>query len=116
MPARQISAARLRHTISIQQRAPGQDARGQPTGAWADVHAGVLAEVAPVRGREYFAAGQLQNPTDTRITIRHRPGIVPSMRVLHNGQPLDIISVIDPDSRGLTLELMCTTTLRDARA
>jgi SPP1 family predicted phage head-tail adaptor len=50
-----------------------------------------------------------------RFRIRYRAGVVETMRVVWNGQPHDITSVIDVDSGKHTLELMCLKGVRDGR-
>jgi SPP1 family predicted phage head-tail adaptor len=109
-----IAAADLSQRITLQQRSVGQDSLGQEATTWVDL-ATVWARAEPLRGREYFAAGQVQTPVDARFTIRHRAGVTPAMRLLHGAQAYDIISVIDVDSAGHTLELMCVTGVGDGR-
>lgn len=110
-----VSAGDLCERITLQQRAAGVDSLGQESTTWSAV-ATVWARVEPLRGREFFAAGQVQSPVDARITIRHRAGVLPSMRALHGSQPYDITAVVDVDARGHTLELMCVAGVRDGVA
>lgn len=107
-------AGRLNQRVTLQQRTAGVDALGQELTTWSDV-ATVWAEVQPLRGREYFAAGQMQATVDVRIRIRWRAGVVPSMRALWRGQPHEIVSVIEPDGAKSMLELMCVSGVRDGR-
>ena len=109
------SAGLLDQVVTLQQRAAGTGGRGQDNGAWQTV-ADVWARVEPMRGREYQAAAQLQAEMDTRITIRYRADVTELWRVLWRGVPYDIVSPpIDPGARAETLELMCTTGVRDGR-
>lgn len=107
-------AGRLNQRVTLQQRAAGVDALGQELTTWSDV-ATVWAEVQPLRGREYFAAGQLQSAVDVRVRIRWRAGVVPAMRVVWRGEPMEIVSVIEPDAAKVSLELMCVSGVRDGR-
>ena len=109
-----ISAGRMGERVTLQARAGTQNALGEAVGAWSDV-ATVWAEVAPLRGREYFASGQMQSVVEVKVTIRRRADVVPTMRVVHKGVPHEIVSVIDPFSGGEMLELMCTAGIRDGR-
>lgn len=114
-PNRQVQASALRHQVLIQREQTSTNALGEPVqGAWVTV-ASVLADPQPLRGREYFAAGQMQAPHDVRFRIRHRAGITPTMRVMWQDEPHAIDAVIDVEGAGLTLELMCTKGLRDGR-
>lgn len=109
-----INAGRLSQRVTLQQRTAGVDALGQELTTWSDV-ATLWAEVQPLRGREYFAAGQLQSAVDVRVRIRWRAGVVPTMRVVWRGEPMEIVSVIEPDAAKVSLELMCVSGVRDGR-
>lgn len=100
------TAAVFRHRVTLQQRAADQDEAGQPVDTWKDV-ATVWGAVEPLRGREYFAAAQVQAEVTTRIRIRYCRGIRPDMRVLYDGRLFNILSVIDPEERHRELQLMC---------
>jgi len=100
------TAAIFRHRITIQEHVTDQDEAGQPVDMWQDV-ATVWGAVEPLRGREYFAAQQVQAEVTTRIRIRYRRGIRPEMRVLYDGRLFNILSVIDPEERHVELQLMC---------
>jgi SPP1 family predicted phage head-tail adaptor len=105
----------LNQRVALQQRASGVDALGQESSTWQDV-ATVWAQVQPLRGREFFAAGQTQAETSMRVRIRWRAGITAAMRVVWKSQPLDIVAVIDVDGAGEQLELMCNAGTKDGRA
>lgn len=95
-----------RHRITIQEQKTIRDEFGQPTQGWFDVMT-VWASVEAVSGREYWAAQQVVDQSDHRVTIRYRPGITPTMRVLHDGRQLDIQAVLDRTGEKRWLELMC---------
>lgn len=88
-----IAAGKLDQRVTLQSAAAGQDAAGQPNGAWADV-ATVWAAVKDISGREYIAAGGVQNEAQTRIFIRRRNDVVPAMRVLHGAVAYNIEAVL----------------------
>lgn len=100
------TAAIFRHRITLQELVTGQDEAGQPVQEWQDV-ATVWAAVEPLRGREYWAAAQVQSEVTTRIRIRYRSGIRPDMRVLYGGRVFNVTAVIDPEERHVELQLMC---------
>lgn len=110
-----LHPAQLDQRVTLRQRAAGVDGLGQASGAWQDV-ATVWAQVQPLRGREYFAAGQLQAEVSVRMRIRWRAGVVPTMRADWRGVPHDIVSVVDVDGARVVLELMCAQGVRDGRA
>lgn len=109
-----IAAASLDQRVTIQQKAVTRSASGAEIVTWQTV-AELWAAVLPIRGREFFAAQQTQDSTDVRVIIRYRTGIAREMRVMHKGQALDIVSVINPGSRGEMLELMCVSGVRNGK-
>ncbi len=112
-----VNAGSLDKRITLQQRVSGKDARGQESTSWENLATlpTVWARAEPLRGREYFAAGQVQSEVTVRFTIRYRADVEPTMRVLWRSQPYEIVSVIDTRAEGVQLELMCMSGVRDAR-
>ena len=109
-----LNAGDLDQRITVQTRAAGVDAHGQASTDWSTAFE-CWAKAEPLRGREFFAAGQAQSQVDVRFKIRRRTGVVPTMRVLWRGVPHDIVSVIEPNGAKEALELMCMTGGRDGR-
>ena len=110
-----ISAGDLTQRITLQSRATAQDALGNASGAWSDV-ATVWARARPLRSRELFAAGAIQNITDVEFTINYRADVASTWRVLWRGVPHDIIGQpIDIDGQKTWLQLLAATGLRDGR-
>lgn len=113
--ADRITAGMLTQRITLQVRAAGQDVLGQASGAWSSV-ADVWARARPLRSRELFAAGQVQNVTDVEFTIRWRADVRNTWRVLWRGQPYDITGEpIDVDGARIWLELLAASGVRDGR-
>ena len=99
-------AHRLRHRITIEQKATGTDAWGQPAETWETV-AIVPAEVWPLSGREYIAAQAEQAGVTTKITIRYQAGIEPAMRITHDGKTYNIRAVLSDPTGRRHITLMC---------
>ncbi|MDD2772991.1 MAG: phage head closure protein [Elusimicrobiales bacterium] len=98
----------LRHSVTVQARAAGVDTSGAPNGAWIDALGGaVWAAIWPLRGKELYAAQQAMSQVETRIRIRYRSDITPQMRVAWQGRIFEILYVVDPELRHVTLDLMC---------
>ena len=109
-----LNAGELDQRVTLQQRAAGVDALGQDSATWADV-ATVWAKAEPLRGREFFAAGQAHSEVSVRFRIRYRTGVLPTMRALWRGVPHDVVAVLEPHGDKVSLELMCSTGARDGR-
>lgn len=109
-----LSAGEKDQFVTIQKRSTGVDALGQASETWG-THVQLWVQALPVRGREYFAAGQTQSEVAVRFRADFREDILPTMRVLWRSVPHDIVSVIDVEGARTVLELMCTTGARDGR-
>lgn len=109
-----LDAGKLDQRITLQSRAAGTDGMGQASGAWQDV-ATVWAQVLPLRGREFFAAAAVQQEASIKVTLRYRPDVSPSMRVIWQGVAHDITSVVQLGGRKEWLELLMITGGRDGR-
>lgn len=92
---------RLRHRITLQSQVLTQDAvTGEALVAWTNFVADEPAEVVPLSGREFIQSGANQAAVDTRMTIRWRSGVVPTMRAVFDSQNYQIKAVLpDPTNR-----------------
>lgn len=99
-----MRAGRLSERVTLQSLTAGQDEYGAPSTVWTDT-ATVSASVDDLTGREYVAAGGTQNAVTTKITIRYRAGVVPTMRVLADGVVYTVEAVLGQDKKMLVL--MC---------
>lgn len=97
-----MEAGLLRHRIDIEQLATDtsgdlpQDEHGDPIQNWIPWATGVPAQKVVGQSREL--AGQvIVSEWKTRFRIRWRPGLVATMRILHDGDIWNIAGV-EPDS------------------
>lgn len=109
-----LGAGLFNQRVTIEQKSVTRTAIGEETVTWTAV-ATVWAAVQPIRGKEFFAAAQMQDATDHRVTIRYRGDVTRDMRVMWGSKPLDIVSVIDVNGRKEDLELMCIEGVRNGR-
>lgn len=109
-----LAAGRMNQRITIEEKTSTRSSTGAEVVTWTPV-AEVWARVEPIRGNEFFAAGQMQDATDHRVTIRYRSGITREQRVVWRGELMDIVSVIDVNARRENLELMCISGVRNGR-
>ncbi len=115
MATRIYSAGQLNQRVQLQQRAAAHNNLGEAAGGWADFGGPLWAKVEPLSGREFLAAGALQQPVDTRFVIRHRAGVTPSLRLAWKGQAYDIVSALPIDGGVEWIEIMATAGVRDGR-
>lgn len=100
-----LDPAEMDQRVQLQQRSVTQDAVGQDTITWSTT-ATVWAQVQALRGREFFAAAQVQQEQTLKVRIRYRAGIDATWRLLWRGVAHDIIGVV-PVGRNDMLEIMC---------
>lgn len=104
-----LAAGRLRHRIVIEQKVTTRDPNtgAQITGwqPWITNEDGsaksIAAEVTPLSARELIAAQAAQSQVSARITIRYRPGLLATMRIVHRGQVYNIAGVLPDNVSGL---------------
>jgi SPP1 family predicted phage head-tail adaptor len=87
-----ISAGKLRHKVTIQRKVEGQDSEtGEPIPAVWAAFTNAWASVEPLSARDLISAKAAQSEAKKRIVIRYRPGILPTMRILHGDRIYDIV-------------------------
>lgn len=97
--------AALNHRITLQTPSTTENAFGETGTTWADTLI-VWAQVEPLRGREYFAAQQVNAEVTHKVTMRYTHGIVPTMRIKYGLRYFDITSIINPVSTNRMLTVM----------
>ena len=108
-----LNAGELDQRITVQSPSATVDALGQRVETWTEL-ATVWAQAQPLRGREYFAAGEVNSDAAVRFRLRFRSDVTGAMRVLWRGVPHAIVAEpIDVEGGRHTLELMCSAGIRD---
>jgi len=95
-----VATGTLRHRVLIQQQVTTRDSDGIEQTAWVDV-AMVWASVEPLSAREFIQSGQTQAAVTARITMRYREGMLPTMRLIHRGEILNIAGLLPDKVSGL---------------
>lgn len=92
-----MSAGKLRERVDIQEKNlvdNGRGGRKRPDNEpeWKNIveGEGIPAEIIPLRGDEALANSMLRSVQVYRVTIRNRPDMLPSHRLLWGGVPLNI--------------------------
>lgn len=107
-----MQAGKLKQRVTLKRPSGGgRDQYGQPTDEFKPV-ATVWASVEPLRGREFFAAQQVNSEITTRIRIRYRrefAGVaVNEWRIDYGGRVYEIDGPpIDTNMNHTQLEFMC---------
>lgn len=100
-----MQAGKLRHRVQIQQLIQTQDPdTGSAQVAWSDWPASgkkLWASIEALSARDFIAAQANQSEITARIVIRYRPGILPTMRILHRGKVYAIQGALPDADSGL---------------
>lgn len=78
-----MQSGKYRHQVTLLRRVDTQQPGGQVKHSYEPFAEGVWARIAPVSGREFFAAAQVQSEVTTRISIRWRDDVDETCRVRH---------------------------------
>ena len=112
-----MRAGKLRHRVVIQEKVVARDGYGEEDVTWSEVDT-VWGSVEPLRGREYLEGRQEQADVSHRIRMRYQGSITPTMRVLYpqkgvGSRVFEVLSVLNPVERDISLELMCREAVDD---
>ncbi|MEO8224127.1 MAG: phage head closure protein, partial [Gammaproteobacteria bacterium] len=78
----EMRSGKLKFQVTLQRRVDTQADSGQVGFSYTDI-ATVMADIMPGRGREFFAAAQIQAESIAEIKIRYRDDIDSTCRVVH---------------------------------
>lgn len=90
-----LAAGKLRHRVRIEEFRSDLDSNGAVQEMWT-LWAEAWAAIEPLSAREFIQSAQAQSSVVARITIRYRPGLSHTMRIVHRGRIYNIAGVL-PD-------------------
>ena len=108
-----LGAGKFDQRITLERRVMVEDAAGQEVISWTPV-ASMWAQVQALRGREFFAAAQVQQEQTLKVRIRYLAGLDVTMRLIWQDRPHDITGII-PVGRNEIIEIMCLQGVKDGR-
>lgn len=109
-----LEAGLLRHVINIQQQIQTRDNFGGVEVSWVDKFPKTYARYEPLSGKELFANGQMQSQVTTRFTIRYRPGVDTSQRIVFRNRIYNIHAVVEDNVSGMEwITLHCSEGLNN---
>ena len=100
-----MRAALLRHRIVIQEMSQVSDSMGSFTTTWNDVVT-TWAAIWPVSAKEHITAAKTEMETTHKIRIRYYTGLDSAMRINFGDRYFKIQSIINPDERNRTLDML----------
>jgi len=108
-----MESGKLRQRGTFEQVAETQNNIGEAVETWSVFAADVPMRIRNLRGRELFAAEQVQSEVTSIAELRYMEGITTKMRLVHRAKVYNITFVDDVDLRGRWLKLMLSEGLRD---
>lgn len=105
-----MAAAVFRDFITLMalEADPAQDSAygaGESWQQYAQVWAQVLPLTGTSAGTEQYTQQGVQSRINYAVTIRYRTDITAEHRIVYRGQPLEILTVVDPDGMRQTLAI-----------
>ena len=101
------TAQELNTKIALSRQETTRDSEGYPVTTWTQ-YAQAFAKFEPLVGREYFAAAQITNNEQAKVTIRYMDGIEASDRITARGKHWNIQSVQNIRNRNRELLIYVT--------
>lgn len=102
-----MRAGTLKHRIVIQSETKTPDGIGGSTLTWADKME-AWAAIWPLSAKESLDAMKLELVVTHKIRIRYRSGITAKNRIKFGSRIFNIVSLINLDERGRTLDMLAT--------
>lgn len=96
----------LSHRVVLQYQTFAADAMGGSVATWVDA-ATVWAAIWPTSAKEAIAANATTMEITHRIRLRFRLGVKASWRIKFGTRYFAIVSIINPNERGVMLDLLC---------
>lgn len=102
-----ISAGKLFHEISIEQRDDTRNTYGESVSDWNTYKALEYAEVTNLSGNELIQAAQINSRINTKFVIRYDSGIRATMRIVYKSRNYNIVYVDNHMERDERMTLLC---------
>lgn len=102
-----MRAGTLRHRVTVEHNAQTRDAYGGVTAAWTVFASSVPAAILPVSGREFFASEANQSEVSAKIVMRDLAGLLPTMRIVHDGNQYNIRAILPDPTLARHVVCMC---------
>ena len=97
---------KYRQRVTLERKQRTSDGGGGWTTEWVRYGAS-RCFIAPLSGREVLAGNQLEAAVTTRVVMPFRKDITAADRVVYQGTPYNIVSVINVNQLSKDLELLC---------
>lgn len=103
-----VLIGRKRSRVTFQRRSETIDSSGGQSTTWTTLHT-CWASIAPLRGRDFLAAQQMQSDVTHRIFVNYNTStstLTPADRMSQGTRRFDILSILNVDEKDTELEIM----------
>ena len=107
-----INSGDLNRRILVEWRPTVQGSAGTLESNW-EPKFRAWARIDQLSGRELIAAQAIHAETTHRVTLRYRPGVDASMRVVYRDRQFNVLAALDPETAHVALHLYCSEGLAD---
>ena len=101
-----VRAGEHRNRIEVQERLDARGADGGVAPAWSTVTT-KWAAVIPLSGRELVNAQLVDSRARIQVEMRSHAGLDQSHRLVMDNRVLNIVSIVDVDTRGIRQIVLC---------
>lgn len=101
-----MDIGRLNKRITFQQLGQDKDEYGEIITEWSNFKT-VWAEIAPVRGNQFFAAKQINSEITHNVYIRYRKDLNTSMRILFKERVFEILYIMNVKEESSLMQIYC---------
>lgn len=105
-----MRAGTLGARLQLQAPQRAADGAGGAVVSWVS-EAELWGDIRPLSGRERSGAGGRISDVTHDITIRHRSGVLPELRLVHGSRVFQILAVLE-DGRGRQMVCHCREEVR----
>jgi SPP1 family predicted phage head-tail adaptor len=100
-----MRAGKLRQRVTIQSKTVTRSTYGEEVVTWSDLDE-LWASVEPLSGREFIEGQALQAAVTSKIRIRYRDTVGPTMRAVYGDHTYDILAVLPDENSKREMLLM----------
>jgi SPP1 family predicted phage head-tail adaptor len=103
-----IGAGELNCRVTIQASTTSRNSYGEEVLTWVSLGT-IWAKRVYKTSREFWSVQKVNEEITDLFIIRHRHGVRPDMRLVHEGRIYNIIGANDPDGTRQELHIICKT-------
>lgn len=101
-----MRSGNLRHKIDLLRPVTESDGMGGQIETW-ETYATVWAGIWPLKANEQIEAFKTEMKVTHKVLMRYLSGVSGDMKIRFGTREFEIVSIINPDERDISLTLLC---------